>query len=304
MAHSCSGCIRECPPGSSYCGRRDDSGGLIQKNSFCAALVDCLFEKPVYYYGPDIPILSLGSWGCNLRCRGCQNAPLSWTTTGDGLRALTLDAGAIIDLALTNHCRGVAFTYNEPAVYLEAVAGIAAACRAEGLVTILVTNSTLTCAATRRIAPWLDVVAADIKSFNDGFYRDYCGAGAILDVAAKVRDCILEFHRAGCHVEVRTNIIPEANDADGDLAAIAVWIHAQLGANTPWHLTRFFPAHELHGLSRTPTAVLLRAQRIGIASGLTHVHAHYSKGCDCARETAMVQLDGNGVPRMAKSCCG
>ncbi len=203
-----------------------------------------------------------------------------------------------------NHCRGVAFTYNEPAVYLEALEEIAACCRAAGLVTVLVTNSTLTRAATRRIAPLIDVVAADIKSFADGFYRDYCGAGAILDAAAKVRECIREFHGAGCHVEIRTNVIPGANDGDGNLAAIAGWIHERLGSTTPWHVTRFFPAHELQGRAWTPTQVLLRAQRIGIASGLKHVHAHYSKGCDCAGETAMIRLDGNGEPRMAKPCCG
>ncbi len=96
MALSCSGCIRECPPGTSFCGRRDGAGRLADKGGFCAAAVDRLFDKPVFYFGYDIPILSLGSWGCNFRCRGCQNASLSWTTTGEGLPKLTLDPGAII----------------------------------------------------------------------------------------------------------------------------------------------------------------------------------------------------------------
>jgi len=304
MAFTCLNCIRECPPGFSFCGRKDNSGQLVQKSIFCAALVDRLFEKPIFYFGPDIPILSLGSWGCNFRCRGCQNASLSWTTTGSGLGSLTLDPGAIVRLTVENACRGIAFTYNEPAVHLEALEEIAAECRSAGLITILVTNSTLTGTSARRIAPFIHAVAADIKSFEDGFYQEYCGSGAIRDVATRVRDCILEFCRMGCHVEIRTNIIPGANDGDKNLNAIAEWIQAQLGPDTPWHLTRFFPAHELHGLPRTPTAVLLRAQRIGIASGLNRVHVHYAKGCDCARETALIRTDAAGVSRVTKSCCG
>ena len=304
MHLGCGDCLRDCPPGLSFCGRKDSSGKLIREFAFCAALIDRLFEKPVNFFSADIPLLSLGSWGCNFRCRGCQNAALSWTTDGAGLERVDLEPGAVVRMATENGCRGVAFTFNEPAVYLPAVAEVAAECRRAGLVTVLVTNSTLSVAAVQRIAPWINAVAADIKSFSDRFYCEYCGAEGISRVAAGVRECIGEFCRAGCHVEIRTNIIPGGNDDEEDLTAIAEWIQTHLGPRTPWHLTRFFPGHELIALQRTPTSILLRAQRIGIASGLKHVHAHYSKGCDCASKTAMIRVDGPGVLRVTRTCCG
>ena len=303
---ACQVCIRECPPGQSFCGRRDGTGRLVVRNRICALAVDSLFDKPIRNFAGDARILSLGSWGCNFRCRGCQNHRLSWTTSGEGLESIEMDPEAVVGLALERGCAGVAATFNEPAVLIEDVEDLAAAARRAGLFSVFVTNSTLTIPSVRRIAPWLDAVAADIKSLEDDFYDRYCGAGGIEHPAGKVLACVKAFRQAGCHVEVRTNVVPGGNDRESDLRGIARWINENLGAETPWHITRFFPAHELAHVSPTPARTLREARRTGLAEGLKHVYAYPSKSCDCAGEAAMIGL---GVPeaRTAAStckCCG
>jgi pyruvate formate lyase activating enzyme len=284
---SCGICIRGCPEGTSFCGRRDGRGRLKGRNTYHAVLADFLFDKPLRHFSENMKVLSIGSWGCNLRCLGCQNSRLSWTETGEGLRGRELSP-EVVDLARERGCRGIAFTYNEPAVLLESVEAVAREAATAGLVRVLVTNSTLTPHSVRRIAPVMDVVAADIKSMDDGFYINYCGAEGIQSPAKKIRECILAFHDAGCHIEVRTNIIPDANDQKENLRAIAGWIRKELGPDVPWHITRFFPAHKLSHLVPTPAKTLRTAREIGLTAGLRHVHAYSSKGCDCATPESLI----------------
>jgi len=299
----CPVCIRACPPGRSFCGRRDAGGNLIVPNTYQALRTDRLFDKPLIHYADNLKVLSLGSWGCNLRCLGCQNARLSWTTTGHELESLRLGPREAAAYALAQGCRGLCYTFNEPAILLESVTETAAEAKAAGLRNILVTNCTLTVASAGRIGTQMDAVAADIKSMEDGFYYEYCGAEGIADVARKILDCIRAFREAGCHLEVRTNVIPGANDQDGNFEAIAGWIIKELGQDVPWHITRFFPAHYLGHLPATPAATILRAQRIGRAMGLAHVNAFLSKGCDCATDVCFINGDRTSGEASLNDCC-
>jgi pyruvate formate lyase activating enzyme len=254
--------------------------------------VDTLFDKPILHFSDNFDVLSIGSWGCNFRCRGCQNAWLSWTVTGEGLGRLDLKPKEIAALTLERGCKGIAYTYNEPAVLLDSLEEIAAEAKTAGLVNILVTNSTFTPESAGRIASLIDVVAADIKSMDDSFYFNYCGAEGIGSPADKILACIRTFRAFGCHVEVRTNVIPGGNDQEDNFRGIAGWIKKNLGAYAPWHITRFFPAHELRHLAPTPATTLFAAQRIGRDSGLSHVHVFLDKGCDCAPNKAMMMIKG------------
>jgi pyruvate formate lyase activating enzyme len=112
----CGICIRACPEGTSFCGRRDNHGGLKGRDSYHAILADFLFDKPILHFTKNVKVLSVGSWGCNLRCLGCQNSRLSWTVTGEGLRGRELSPFQVVDLARERGCLGIAYTYNEPAV--------------------------------------------------------------------------------------------------------------------------------------------------------------------------------------------
>jgi len=236
------------------------------------------------YFTKNIRTLSIGSWGCNLRCLGCQNARLSWAESGNRKDYQELTPAQIIRLATEKGCKGICYTFNEPGILLELIANIAMMAKRAGLFNILVTNSTLTTNSVEEISQYTDAVAADIKSMEDNFYYRYCGAGGIHHVAGKILECIKTFKDNGCHVEVRTNIITGLNDHENDFHGIAAWIRDNLGYSTPWHITRFFPAFKLSHLSATPASSMLKAQQIGFEEGLTHVHTFFGKGCDCARE--------------------
>ena len=284
----CTVCIRNCKKGQSFCHRRDEDGNLIRPDIFCATKIDYLFEKPVVHFRENTKVFSLGSWGCNLRCLGCQNVNLSWSVTGDGLGSVELIPSGVIETALENNCAGICYTYNEPAILLETVENIAAIARQNGLFNVLVTNSTLSERSVKRIAGYIDAVASDIKSLDNEFYFEYCGASGITEVASGILKCIKAFKESGCHVEVRTNIIPGANDQEENFRRIACWIRDNLGNTTPWHITRFFPANKLNHLTQTPVETMLKARKIGLDEGLVFVQTFIDKGCDCADEKDLV----------------
>lgn len=299
----CSVCIRECEIGKSFCHRRDEHGKLIQPNRFNAIVVDSLFDKPITHYGEDARILSVGSWGCNFRCIGCQNVNLSWAIKGCCLGYEELNPEQLAEMAIRNDCKGICFTYNEPAILLETIVSYSYIAKNYGLFTVLVTNSTLTKKSARRLAKCIDVIAADIKSMDDAFYYEYCGAEGINGVADKILNCIKTFADSGTHVEVRTNIIPGGNDQTDNYYRIASWIKFYLGADTPWHITRFFPAHQLSHIQSTSIAEMEKAKQAGLETGLKHVHSYSEKGCDCAKENHMINKGATETSSEESSCC-
>lgn len=296
MNKTCINCIRRCGIEESFCGRKYIGNEFVH---ISAQVIDSIFDKPILHFSENIKTLSIGSWGCNFRCLGCQNSYLSWSTEVGEVYSKKYHADELIDTALQNGCKGVCYTFNEPAVILDEVEEVSIRVKEHGLFNFLITNSTLTIDSTKRIAPLIDAVATDIKSMDEKFYYNYCGAKGINDVVNKILACIKTFYDEGTHVEVRTNIIPGANDNEEILHSIARWIKDNLDESVPWHLTRFFPAHKLSHLPKTSTASLLNAQKIGIAEGLKHVHVYFSKSCDCAKEEFL--LSDNKIGK--HSCC-
>ncbi len=296
----CSVCIRECEKGNSFCKRRDVYGNLKMGNRFCAVAVDYLHDKPIIHYRENVRVLSIGSWGCNFRCLGCQNVNLSWSVTSESLDFAEMEPEIVVDLALENGCDGICYTYNEPAILLETIQAIASKARRKNLFNVLVTNSTFTESSVKKISGYIDAVAADIKSLKDEFYYDYCGATGIPNVAGKVLKCIRAFSDSGCHVEVRTNIIPCANDQEENYHGIASWIRDNLGVTAPWHITRFFPANRLLHVGQTPDGSMLKAQEIGFSEGLKYVHTFPDKGCDCAKDMNLIRKN---EAQAGHDCC-
>lgn len=164
---------------------------------------------------------------------------------------------------------GVAFTYNEPVIWIEYVMDVARAARAAGLYTVMVTNGYVTEEGLDLIGPFIDVWRVDIKGFDDATYRSLCGVHSVAPVLA---GAVRAQKRWGMHVEVVTNVIPTINDGDEALRSIAQWVAGALGPDTPWHVTRFFPYLELSHLPPTPIPTLERAREIGRAAGLRHVY--------------------------------
>lgn len=269
--------------------------------------------KPVRHYRPGTQVMSVGSYGCNFRCGGCHNREISWgKATLDALArgqatAAYVTPQELVDSALRHGADGIALTYSEPAVWLEYAADLCGSARAAGLYTVYVSNSFVTAEALEIIAPSIDVLCSDIKSLEENFYREICGAASPHEVLASIETA----HRLGVHVETRTNIIPGKNDDIEMMRAIAAWIRDRLGADSPWHITRFFPAYGLDHLPETPGDALWRAHDAARAAGLRNVHVYDGRGCDCAGGNLPVAawLDADAsqlhaVKKCAGGCCG
>jgi pyruvate formate lyase activating enzyme len=270
-------------------------------------------DKPVRHFRPGTQLLNVGSYGCSFRCGGCHNLDISWGVTaldelarGESTAAYVTPA-ELAAVAQRQGAQGIAFTYSEPAVWLEYLLDASTAAHAAGLYTVSVSNSFITPEALALLPGAVDVLCSDIKSLRAEFYRDICGAAT----PEQVLDSIAQAAQLGLHVETRTNVIPGRNDSPDELRAIARWIRDHLGADSPWHITRFFPAHHLAHLPPTDPEVLWRAHDAARAEGLRHVYVYADKGCDCARDTPPVSdlLGGeavglHAVKKCAASCCG
>jgi len=270
-------------------------------------------DKPVRLFQPGTQVMSIGSYGCNFRCGGCHNLDISWGVTalddlakGESTAAFATPQ-QIVDAALRHSVQGIAFTYSEPAVWLEYVLEVSHLARKAGLYTVYVSNSFVTREALELMAPHIDVLCSDIKSLNDAFYKEICPVAAV----DQVLECIKTAQELGIHVEVRTNVIPGKNDSMEELGAIAAWIQKNLGADAPWHITRFFPAYKLSHINATPSETLWAAHGQAQRMGLRNSFVYDDKGCDCAETNLPVHtflaedaVNLHQVKRCAAACCG
>jgi pyruvate formate lyase activating enzyme len=270
-------------------------------------------DKPVKHYRPGTRVMSVGSYGCNFRCGGCHNLEISWGVSAlDDLArgastAAYVPPAELVAAAQRHGVEGIAFTYSEPAVWLEYVLDVSVLARQAGLYTVYVSNSFVTDEALELMAPHVDVLCSDIKSLRDDFYREICPTARVGQVLASIEKA----QQLGIHVETRTNIIPGRNDDPAELQQIAEWIRDHLGADSPWHITRFFPAFKLAHLPATPSPIMWQAHEQALAAGLEHVYVYDDKGCDCAETNLPVSsyLDADPgalhqVKKCAAACCG
>ncbi|MEE8373949.1 MAG: AmmeMemoRadiSam system radical SAM enzyme [Dehalococcoidia bacterium] len=286
----CNVCQWRCvvkPQKSGLCRVRQNVDGVLQILNYgevSSVAVDPIEKKPLFHFHPASQVFSLGGWGCNFHCKHCQNWQISCQTPWEGREdSRQISPETSIELTKKYNCQGIAWTYNEPVIWLEYTLDSARLAKAEGLYTVYVTNGYATAEALDTIGPYLDAWRVDVKGFSDSFYRQLAKVTrwrGILDVAERAQK------KWGMHVEVVTNIIPTMNDDDTQLEGIAAWIRDHLGELTPWHVTRFYPQHELRGIPPTPVATLERAYDIGKKAGLRFVyvgnlHGHEGENTAC-----------------------
>lgn len=298
-----------------FCQAHVNRNGTLYNLSYgiiSAIEVSRIEDKPVRKYKPGTQVLNIGSYGCSFRCGGCHNLEISWGVSalddlakGESTSAY-VKPEELIELAKRQGVQGIAFTYSEPAVWLEYVLDVSVLAREAGLYTVYVSNSFVTDEALELMAEHVDVLCSDIKSMSDDFYKDICGSASV----EQILHCIEKAQQLGMHVETRTNIIPGKNDNPDELRQIAQWIRDHLGDESPWHITRFFPAYKLADVPATPSETLWMANDIAQEEGLQSVYVYDDKGCDCADENRSVEsffTDGgmqSGVKKCAASCCG
>ena len=246
--------------------------------------VDPIEKKPLFHFYPGTLVFSLGTWGCNFHCKHCQNWQISWATPEEWTRGShKLSAEDSIKLTKEYNCGGIAWTYNEPAVWFEYTLDGAKLAKKQGLYTVYVTNGFLTEEALDTIGPYLDAWCVDVKGFSDSFYVKLAKVSkwqGVLEVTKRAQQ------KWNMHVEVVTNVIPTMNDDEAQLEGIAHWIRDNLGPLTPWHVTRFYPQHQMQHLPPTPVAALELAYNIGKRAGMHFVyvgnlHVHDAESTVC-----------------------
>jgi pyruvate formate lyase activating enzyme len=244
-----------------FCRARGTVDGAVTALNYgriTSMALDPIEKKPLYRFRPGSLILSVGSFGCNLKCPFCQNCEISMA---DGASADTdvVPPEKLADRALSLVPRGnigVAYTYNEPLIGYEYVRDCAALIHEKGLKNVLVTNGYVCEKPLLELLPLIDAMNIDLKGFTESFYRTLSG-----DLETVKRTITLAARH--CHVEVTTLVIPGENDSDDEMAALSSWLSA-VDPEIPLHLSRFFPRYKYAGRQPTPPETLFRLRDIAM----------------------------------------
>jgi pyruvate formate lyase activating enzyme len=271
----CVACAHRClirPGRAGICHVRANRDGRLVSLVFgqaVAANADPIEKKPLFHVYPGSIAYSIATRGCNFHCLHCQNWAISQAER-DGLTAPSFDLPPerVVAAALKAGSRSIAYTYTEPTVFIEYVLETARLAREAGLANLLVTNGYQTPEALDLLAPVIDAANVDLKAFDEGFYHRVVGARL-----APILETLVGMRRRGIWVEVTTLLIPGLNDKEAELERLACWVATELGPETPWHVSRFFPTYRLTHLDPTPEATIERAVAIGRAEGLSHVYS-------------------------------
>ena len=220
------------------CGVRKNTGEKIELLTYgvlSGYSLDPVEKKPLYHFFPGHNILSVGSYGCNMRCDFCQNYNISQKIPESLIPETTPEK--IVKAAISAEKNiGIAFTYNEPVIWFEFMRDAATVAKNEGLFTVLVSNGYVNSEPLNEIIQFIDAFNIDLKAFNNNFYRKLTGA----DIEP-VKNGLKQIAKSGKHLEITTLIIPGQNDDERQMALQSEWIAGELGKGVPLHLSRYFP---------------------------------------------------------------
>jgi pyruvate formate lyase activating enzyme len=270
---ACELCPRECKLAEGQRGlcfiRANEQGRLVltsygRSSGFC---VDPVEKKPLSHFLPGTPVLSFGTAGCNLTCKFCQNWDISKARQMDKLSD-TARPEQIADAAVRLGCRSVAFTYNDPVIFIEYARDVAAACHERDIRTIAVTAGYVNPLPRADMFSFIDAANVDLKAFDDGFYHRIAG-GRLEPVLDTLRYLQRETE---VWFEITNLLIPDYNDSDEDVRRMSDWIAEELGPDVPLHFSAFHPSYRMRDIAATPRSTLRRARDIAKRAGLHHVY--------------------------------
>ena len=269
----CDVCPRDCTLSEGQRGlcfvRKREGDAMVlttygRSSGFC---VDPIEKKPLAHFFPGSSVLSFGTAGCNLSCKFCQNWDISKSREMDSLadRAGPMD---IARAAKDAGCKSVAFTYNDPVIFLEYAMDVADACHELGLQTVAVTAGYIHAAPREELYSKIDAANVDLKAFTDEFYRKITGA-RLEPVKDTLRYLVRETQ---VWTEITTLLIPGHNDSDAEIGKLAEFVARDLGTHVPLHFSAFHPDYKMTDIAPTPPETLRRARSIAKSAGLEHVY--------------------------------
>lgn len=246
----------------------DDEGMVLttygRSSGFC---IDPIEKKPLNHFLPGTSVLSFGTAGCNLTCKFCQNWDISKSRALDTLMDQAAPE-AIARAAAALDCRSIAFTYNDPVIFMEYAVDTAAACHAQGIKSVAVTAGYICAEPRTDFFRHIDAANIDLKGFSEGFYKSLCTGrlGAVLDTL------IYLCQETDVWVEITNLIIPGQNDSAGEIEAMSQWVVDHLGPDVPMHFTAFHPDWKMTDIPATKPATLARAREIAQKNGIRHAY--------------------------------
>jgi pyruvate formate lyase activating enzyme len=223
------------------CGVRKNTGEKIELLTYgviSGYSLDPVEKKPLYHFYPGKNILSIGSFGCNMRCDFCQNFHISQNIPESLVPEVTISK-IVKDALSSKNNIGIAFTYNEPVIWFEFMRDVAEIAKKEGLLTVMVSNGFVNGEPLGEILNFIDAFNIDLKAFNNSFYRKLTGAEI-----EPVKNSLKQIAKSGKHLEITTLIIPGQNDNEEEMVLQTEWIAGELGKNVPFHISRYFPMYK------------------------------------------------------------
>ncbi|MBU2578447.1 AmmeMemoRadiSam system radical SAM enzyme [Patescibacteria group bacterium] len=273
-------------------------GNLISQN------VDPIEKKPLYHFLPGSMAFSIATPGCNFRCEWCQNWQISQMPREMGLpHGQRVAPEEVVEQAVKTGSKSIAYTYTEPTIFFEYSYDVSRLAKEKGLKNVYVTNGFMTSEMLDLYQPYLDAANVDIKAFKDDTYRTLMG-GRLDPVLENCR----KMKAMGIWLEITTLIVPGVNDDPEELKALAQFINEDLGPETPWHLSRFYPQYKMTNRNPTEEAILHETKAMGEDIGLDYIYignvmgrnSTFCKECDhelisrSGYSTRIIGLDENG----------
>lgn len=248
-------------------GRQGDQVVLTTYGRSSGFCVDPIEKKPLNHFLPGTPVLSFGTAGCNLTCSFCQNHDISKSRAFDKLQSKA-SPEMIAQAALKTGSRSVAYTYNDPVIFLEYAVDVAEACRANGIKNVAVSAGYICEEPRQEFFSHMDAANIDLKAFTQEFYRKLCSA----DLAPVLETLKYLKHETDVWFEITDLMIPGENDSEHEVEEMTQWIMENLGPDVPLHFTAFHPDWKMLDKPRTPPETLLRARDIALKNGIRYVY--------------------------------
>jgi pyruvate formate lyase activating enzyme len=249
------------------CGtRKNDDGKFVSLiyGKPCAIHLDPVEKKPLYHFYPGEKILSLGTLGCNLFCRGCQNYDITRARITD------LDfvrPEEIIERCINSGSRMIAYTYNEPTIFYEYMIDIVKLAKKSKIKNVIVSNGFINPKPLKELLKYVDAANIDLKGFSETFYKEYANASL-----KPVLNTIKTIHKSKTWLEITNLLIPGLNDSTSEISLMCDWIVKNIGKDVPLHFSRFFPYYKADNINITPTDKLIEAKNIAKSKGIKYVY--------------------------------